>query len=316
MTVRGPEPTALQVRPAAPRSRYLLALIGWTVCLMAAVVSLHAVGGALAPPSLTQPGRLGDWLDGRQPAEAAFAVLRLVALGLAWYLLVVTVAGVAARASRLRSLVRVLDAVTVPAVRRMVAAGVGVSFAAAVLTGPGGTALAEERRGASSTQTAAETIRRLPDTPMPVSDPTASVSAPPSTAASGEGPAGAPPVMRRLSSAGTDPATDPAPGTPSGAAAAPAAPADGVTPTRSTPGGPPAAAGRSWTVAPGDHFWAVAEGVLADAWGRAPTDAEVDPYWRAMVQANVDVLRDPGNPDLLFQGQVIDVPVPPPRPSG
>ena len=292
MTLLRPEPTLLQVRPTAPRSRDLLALAGWTAFVIATVVSLHAVGGALAPPSLTEPGRLGDWLDGRQPAEAAFAVLRLVALGLAWYLLLVTVAGVVARAGRWRSLVRVLDAVTVPVVRRMVAAGVGVSFAAAVLTGPGGAALAEERTGASATSVAAETMRRLPDTPESVTDPTAPVSAPPSTAAGGEGAAGAPPVMRRLPSAGTDPAPDPA------------------------AGGAPAAAGRSWTVEPGDHFWAVAEGVLADAWGRAPTDDEVDPYWRAVVQANVDVLRDPGNPDLLFHGQVIDVPVPPPRPGG
>ena len=289
MTLSRREPTPLQVRPAAPRSRDLLALAGWTVFLIATVVSLHAVGGALAPPSLTEPGRLGEWLDGRQPAEAAFAVLRLVALGLAWYLLLVTVAGVVARASRWRPLVRVLDAVTVPAVRRMVAAGVGVSFAAAILTGPGGAALADERKGASSTPVAAETMRRLPDTPMPVGDPTAPVGAPPSTAAGAEGPAAAPPVMRRLPSAATDPEPDPAPGTP---------------------------AGRSWTVEPGDHFWAVAEGVLADAWGRAPADDEVDPYWRAVVQANVDVLRDPGNPDLLFPGQVIDVPVPPPRPGG
>lgn len=306
MTLARPKPTSLQGRPTAPRSTGRLALAWWTAFLIATVAGLHAAGEALAPPPLN-PGQLGDWLGRRQPAEAAFAVLRLVALGLAWYLLLATVAAVLARASGWRSLVRVLDAVTVPAVRRMVAGCVGVSLAAAVLTGPGGEALAEEQREASSTAEVGETMRRLPDTPTPaigetmrrlpdaptpVTGPTAPASAPRSTAAGGEGLGGARPVMRRLPPVATDPAPEPA------------------------PGGAPAPAGRAWTVEPGDHFWAVAERVLAEAWGRAPTDDEVDPYWRALVEANAAVLRDPGNPDLLFQGQVIAVPVPPARPGG
>ena len=36
-----------------------------------------------------------------------------------------------------------------------------------------------------------------------------------------------------------------------------------------------------WTVEPGDCFWTIAEEVLQQAWGRAPTDAEIVPYWRA-----------------------------------
>ncbi|MGH9179982.1 MAG: hypothetical protein ACRD0N_15730, partial [Acidimicrobiales bacterium] len=73
---------------------------------------------------------------------------------------------------------------------------------------------------------------------------------------------------------------------------------------------------RTWEVRPGQHFWAVAERVLAEAWqGAAPTDAEVGPYWRTLVEANRSVLRDPDNPDLLFPGQVITVPPPPARPG-
>ena len=71
----------------------------------------------------------------------------------------------------------------------------------------------------------------------------------------------------------------------------------------------------SWSVRPGDHFWAVAERVLSTAWGRAPADAEVDPYWRVLIQANRSRLHDPDNPDLLFPGQILTVPVPPGRPA-
>jgi len=249
-------------------------LLAWTVFLVAALATLHGVGGPLGPPPLTEPGRLSGWLDQRQPAEAAFAILRLVALGLAWYLLLATAAGSFARVSGWRSLVRALDAVTVPTVRRMVAGAVGVSVAAA-LSGPGVAAFADERREASSSEVAAETMRRLPD-------------APPSTSISTS--TGSFPVLRRL------PAVSP-----------------GQAPEQPQAPGP---SGPTWTVRPGDHFWAIAKRVLADAWQRAPTDDEVDPYWRALVAANVAVLRDPANPDLLFPGQVIAIPATAARPGG
>ncbi|PLS75238.1 MAG: hypothetical protein CYG61_08380, partial [Actinobacteria bacterium] len=41
---------------------------------------------------------------------------------------------------------------------------------------------------------------------------------------------------------------------------------------------------------------------------RAPSDAEVDAYWRRLVDANRAILRDPANPDLLYPGQVLTVP--------
>ena len=74
----------------------------------------------------------------------------------------------------------------------------------------------------------------------------------------------------------------------------------------------PPAAPASWTVRPGDHFWAAAERSLAQAWNRPPTDAETAPYWRSLVAPNRDRLPDPANPDLIFPGQVLVVPPPPP----
>ncbi len=99
-------------------------------------------------------------------------------------------------------------------------------------------------------------------------------------------------VLRRL------PPDAPAPAS---KAAAPAAPA---TPSERAPA--------RWTVEPGDCFWTIAEQVLEQAWDRAPTDGEIVPYWRALIEANRQTLADKGNADLIFPGQVFDVPAPPP----
>jgi nucleoid-associated protein YgaU len=73
------------------------------------------------------------------------------------------------------------------------------------------------------------------------------------------------------------------------------------------PGGP-----TTWVVGPGDSFWSIAEELLADAWGRPPTDAETDPVWRGLVERNRGRLVDPGDPDAIHPGQVFEVPPLPP----
>lgn len=237
-----------------------VSLVAWVAFLGASLAALHAVNPGPAAPPLTRLSQMGAWLDQRPPTEVVFALLRLVALILAWYLLAVTVGGVLGRALRLAALVTVVDALTLPAVRRMLSGAVGLSFAATALTGPVGTAVA----GAEPPPVA--TMRRLPDGAAP---------SPP--VVPGE-------IMRRL-------------------------------PEEPPPVSPPAATPRTWTVRPGDHFWAIAERMLADAWGRSPSNDDVSPYWRSLVAANRHRLRDPGNPDLLFPGQVLVVPAPPPAPK-
>jgi len=64
-------------------------------------------------------------------------------------------------------------------------------------------------------------------------------------------------------------------------------------------------------VARGDSFWSMAERTLGDAWSRAPTAAEVVPYWSRLVDANRSRLADPARPDLIFAGQVFVIPPPP-----
>ena len=85
--------------------------------------------------------------------------------------------------------------------------------------------------------------------------------------------------------------------------ARPTAPSAPPSPRPVTPPAP-----REWSVAPGDNFWAIAVSVLQHAWHRPPTDAEVVPYWHALIDRNRSRLRDPGNPDLIYPGQVLTIP--------
>ena len=73
---------------------------------------------------------------------------------------------------------------------------------------------------------------------------------------------------------------------------------------------PPAPAPDRWAVKPGECFWTIAEDVLAQHLGRAPTDAEIVPYWRRLIEANRAELAHRDNPDLIFPAQVFVVPAP------
>lgn len=77
-----------------------------------------------------------------------------------------------------------------------------------------------------------------------------------------------------------------------------------------TPLAPP----RTWPVQPDESFWTIAADVLTDAWGRPATDREIDPFWRALVDANRERLVDRDDPDLIVPGQVFEIPPVPPAP--
>lgn len=85
---------------------------------------------------------------------------------------------------------------------------------------------------------------------------------------------------------------------------APASPAQAdVTPATTT-------ASDQWTVQPGQCFWSIAESVLTGRLGRAPTDAEIVPYWNRLIEANRSELVHPADPDLVYPAQVFHVPAP------
>lgn len=104
----------------------------------------------------------------------------------------------------------------------------------------------------------------------------------------------------------TAPSSEPyAPGNPGGAAEGGGAASAEVPDPQAGPEAVPSAA---HVVEPGDHLWGIAEAALALRIGREPTDEEVVPYWRTLIDANTDRLVDPANPDLILPGQVIELP--------
>ena len=62
------------------------------------------------------------------------------------------------------------------------------------------------------------------------------------------------------------------------------------------------------TVRTGESLWRIASSRLAQEHGRSPSDAEVVPYWRELIERNRDRLPDRDDPDLILPGQELLLP--------
>jgi hypothetical protein len=71
---------------------------------------------------------------------------------------------------------------------------------------------------------------------------------------------------------------------------------------------PPTELNRDVTVEPGDNFWSIARRELRGRLGRAPTNAEIAPFWNTLIELNRDQLVEPTNPDLIYPGQTFLLP--------
>ena len=89
-----------------------------------------------------------------------------------------------------------------------------------------------------------------------------------------------------------------------------AAPADQVRlPVTMSPDGEPTANAGSVVVQPGDHLWKISARHL----GETADDREIAPYWRSVVEVNAPHLRS-GDPDLIYPGEVVEMPATRERP--
>jgi nucleoid-associated protein YgaU len=206
-------------------------------------------------------------------------------MGLAAYLLATTLAGLVARIIGLARWSAAVDAISPLLVRRLLQGAAGLTVAASVTTAQ---AAAWAAPGVPAGPVSSTPImRRLPpDTPTttgtapPAPTPPAPAPPPPGTAAPAQAPA---------AQAQPPPAT--------------AAPAQAPT-SQAQPA--------TWVIRPGDNLWSVAEATLVRAWGRVPSDAEVDGYWTRLIAVNGVRLAHGDDPDLVFPGQVFELPAPPP----
>jgi len=283
--------------------------------LVVAVVFLHRIEGLTAPPAV---------LD---PTAAAMTGMRYVALATGWYLLVGMIIGAVAHAAHLTRAVALLDRASPALIRNGARAWAGMFIVLFTLlfTTPAGATEEdppvlrhlpeEEHRVRAAGRDRSEGRVGAPS--MTTSTTSTTSSTPPSTAVA--------PVAPTTTTTTTTTTTVPAspPGT---VETVPPVPKRSETPRATARVADPSTAtqptgaidGPSWTVRTGDHFWSIAERRLASAWDRAPSVAEIVPYWRRLIATNRDRLADPANVDLIFPGQVLRLPAPsaPPAPPG
>jgi hypothetical protein len=156
----------------------------------------------------------------------------------------------------------------------------------------------------------------VPTTPVPT--PAVPTTPTPDSTTPDNPPPAAPPRPTGPSSETGSPSSDPSPGRvttpppstpPHSGASAPAGPTTGrPSPThrRRAPGTQPPVPVR-YVVQPGDSFWSIAM-TRVKAAGSDPTIGHVASYWWMLVQANRADLPVPGNPDLLFPGDTVELP--------
>jgi hypothetical protein len=282
----GPAPSRrVDVRSFARSPRRIAPLIAWFTCLSAALALLLWLGdGRLAAPDLTSPATWNDWVTARTAAESAASLLRVLALGVAWYLVGATTVAVLAHALRAGRLVRMADALSVGPIKNVVQQALGVSLAAGVLltTVPG---ITGSRVGtAPATNAVASTVT-----------------------ATQIGAVAASPVTGWLEASVDVERMVPVPA-PAGAVADAAGSDVGlqseVEPPVAAAGGP----GRTVRVEAGDHLWGLAEADVERHLGGEATEAQVLAHWTRVVEANRDRLIVPDNPDLLHPGQIMVLP--------
>lgn len=211
-----------------------------------------------------------EWLN-TAPSEDVLAVATLlVALVIAYWLLISTVGYACAVAGGRPRLTRAARLVTVPAIRRLTGRALAFSIAAASVTGSFSPAVADG-----------------------TSDPTVVVVE--------VGPDG------RLLPPGTEP-REKSPVLPPHLDRAPLGADPRIVEVPSVADQPDGAVAHTVTVRRGDHMWSLAEQHLGRVLGRTDLgDHEVARYWVAVIDANRSTIRS-GNPDLIYPGEVLTLP--------
>lgn len=263
--------------------------------------------GRLLPGTLPEPldpAALQHWLTATPIDAVAVRGLWAAAIGAAAYLTVVQAFGCAAAATGSLRGLHLADRLSGGLVRRLSVTGLAAGLGVAAVGAPGGAQTAPAPTPAAPGRTEAPTAPTMRLTAE--TGPTTAATAPTMTLDTGA------PSMRLEAGA---PAMHLEAGPPAPASIDP----HPVTPTA------PIAVGLAgdieleapiittglgvWIVRPGDNLWSIAEAVLQQRAG-TPADLEaVEAYWHRLVETNRPNLADPTNPDLLFTGQQLSLPL-------
>ncbi len=252
----------------------------------AAAVTVHLVGGHLLSPP--PPAEVASWFRDTEPAIVAMTLMRLAVLATCWYVVVACgCVTVAAMVGRTLVLARLVPPMLLRIGVGATATGLAMGVVAPALVPPGSGIATVAAPPSEATVTTAPTT-----TAQPPTDPPETPMAP---------------TLVLIDPAPTD-TTLPDPSI----TVAPAV-------SSPTPVAEPVLADapmETWTVGPGDHLWSIAEETLLDRWGRPSTDSETTTYWRRLTDHNRDRLVDPDEPDLIYAGQILELPDAGPPTSG
>jgi len=116
------------------RERHIGGLAALVVLEAAALPALHRMGSL---PWMQVPwDRLRMWLDLAPPEDVLAASLRIIALGVAYWIVVSTAAYALARLTRIPGLIKATTATTLPSIRRVIDRAIAVTVTAAALAVP------------------------------------------------------------------------------------------------------------------------------------------------------------------------------------
>jgi LysM domain len=284
---------------AQSRSGAAFRLVGAIAVEAIAVFALHRLGNVTGfSPDWSD---LGGWLATATPEEAIATTLRLVALVLAWWLLVTTVLYALGRIAGLAGLVRSVEWATLPMVRRLADRAAAVSLAVMTVAAPAVAVIAPLPALEHTSGQTAEDTKLAPPFPQP---PQVTRVSPPGTV----DPALPTPVP--VPQSGED-AYTPTPAGSEGTWAPPLAPPARravIRAATSSPAQQQVEVPSEHVVVPGDNLWIIAERHLEQVTERGDlSDREVANYWVAVIEANRNRVRS-GDPDLIYPGEVIVLP--------
>lgn len=281
-------PSTTPARRLAPVARTGLALAQVALALGAEAVAVYVLHRLGSVHGLAAPlDSVSTWFRTSPPGDVLAGAIRLVALGLAWWLLLVTVLGALARALGFARARRRLDRASPALVRRLLDRGLALSLATGVgcVVAPV-TASASERPAAHGAPRS--TVTPEPSLPPVVRDGRALLSIPsPRT-----------PDASTTRAPITEPATPPL-----DVQVQPGTVVDAV-------GTPTAVAPTAHVVARGEHLWRIAAEHLARQWARDPRSlhaSEIAPYWQQVCDANRATLAS-GDVNLIYAGETILLP--------
>ncbi len=285
-----PPPLAHRLRPA--------------VLLCAEVIACLTLWRLGRVEGLGVEGRhLHEWLRTAGTEDLIGASARMLALVLVAWLLVTTLASISLRTIPALRGASWLDALTLPAVRRVLDRALVLSFGVSSVVGQSAAGATTHLSGDAGAQRGSgATVTTSPD----------------GRAYFTVTPEGNFEVRTDDTRGEGDPEVEVlvvrSPGGPSTSNHPPYPPPDNTTPDNTTRRTSPARAGAGrYTVRAGDSLWRIAESNVA-AVAPDASEGDVSLYWTRLVEANRATLRS-GDPSLIFPGEIVALPALDPSPS-